>query len=217
MVLVRPETDGLGAGSCLSGRQTTVSTVYTDFLFFCSWLTDSWLQFLTLFCCHDSENCDSYSHSGAVLPLTRPRPGPCIPRPKEREVHAALQYAASFHCLVEEWKDCEELKPKPKEKKFRGQDEEGKETSIRMVCPGQQESMCEVEGVASTRRCQESVRDRSICPQIGENGERGNIDLVQEMLRLCKAENGTNIAELLQARASGHQGTWQDVETNPGS
>ena len=29
---------------------------------------------------------------------------------------AVLQYAASFHCLVEEWKDCEELKPKPKEK-----------------------------------------------------------------------------------------------------
>ena len=27
-------------------------------------------------------------------------------------------YAASFHCLVEEWKDCEELKPKPKEKCF---------------------------------------------------------------------------------------------------
>ena len=28
-----PEADGLGAGSCLSGRQTTVSTVYTDFPF----------------------------------------------------------------------------------------------------------------------------------------------------------------------------------------
>ena len=28
-----PETAGLGAGSCLSGRQTTVSTVKTDFLF----------------------------------------------------------------------------------------------------------------------------------------------------------------------------------------
>ena len=27
----------------------------------------------------------------------------------------SLQYAASFHCLVEDWKDCEELKPKPKE------------------------------------------------------------------------------------------------------
>ena len=32
------------------------------------------------------------------------------------EVHAALQYAASFHCLAEEWKDCEEVKPQPKEK-----------------------------------------------------------------------------------------------------
>ena len=32
------------------------------------------------------------------------------------EVYVALQYAASFHCLAEQWKDCEELKPKPKEK-----------------------------------------------------------------------------------------------------
>ena len=38
-------------------------------------------------------------------------------REREREkVYVALQYAASFHCLVEEWKDCEELRPKPKEK-----------------------------------------------------------------------------------------------------
>ena len=35
---------------------------------------------------------------------------------EREEVCAALQYAASFHCLVEEWKDCEELKPKPEEK-----------------------------------------------------------------------------------------------------
>ena len=34
----------------------------------------------------------------------------------QEEVYAALQFAASFHCLVEEWKDCEVLKPKPKEK-----------------------------------------------------------------------------------------------------
>ena len=27
---------------------------------------------------------------------------------EREEVYAALQYAASFHCLVEEWKDCEE-------------------------------------------------------------------------------------------------------------
>ena len=36
---------------------------------------------------------------------------------QEREkLYVALQYAASFHCLVEEWKDCEELKLQPKEK-----------------------------------------------------------------------------------------------------
>ena len=35
---------------------------------------------------------------------------------EREEVHAAWQYAASFNCLVEEWKDFEELKSKPKEK-----------------------------------------------------------------------------------------------------
>ena len=33
---------------------------------------------------------------------------------EREEVHAALQYAASSHCLLEEWKDCEELEPQPK-------------------------------------------------------------------------------------------------------
>ena len=35
---------------------------------------------------------------------------------QREEVCAAPHYAASFHCLVEERQDCEELKPKPKEK-----------------------------------------------------------------------------------------------------
>ena len=35
---------------------------------------------------------------------------------KGEEVHAALQYAASFHRAVEEWHDCAELKPRTKEK-----------------------------------------------------------------------------------------------------
>ena len=43
--------------------------------------------------CWTSESC--YSEAGE--------------REREREaVYVALQYAASFHCLVEEWKDCEE-------------------------------------------------------------------------------------------------------------
>ena len=33
-----------------------------------------------------------------------------------KKFYAALHHAASFHCLVEEWKDSEDLKPKPKEK-----------------------------------------------------------------------------------------------------
>ena len=36
---------------------------------------------------------------------------------EREEVYAALQYAASFHCLMKEWK---ELKPKPKEMDLRG-------------------------------------------------------------------------------------------------
>ena len=35
---------------------------------------------------------------------------------ERKEVYAALQFAASFHCLIEQWKDCEQLKPRPKEK-----------------------------------------------------------------------------------------------------
>ena len=35
---------------------------------------------------------------------------------EREEVYAALHCAASFHCLVERWKDCEELQPKQKEK-----------------------------------------------------------------------------------------------------
>ena len=36
---------------------------------------------------------------------------------RREEVCVALQHAARNHCLVKEWKDCEELKPKPKEKR----------------------------------------------------------------------------------------------------
>ena len=34
----------------------------------------------------------------------------------ERRCVCSFAVAASFHCLVAEWKDCEELEPKPKEK-----------------------------------------------------------------------------------------------------
>ena len=34
---------------------------------------------------------------------------------ERQDVCAVMQYAASLHCLVEEWKDCEEVEPKPTE------------------------------------------------------------------------------------------------------
>ena len=40
---------------------------------------------------------------------------------------------------------------------------------------------------------------------------------MQEMLGSCEAENGTTIDELLQAGASRHKRTWQDVEMNSDS
>ena len=61
------------------------------------------------------------------------------------EVNAALQYAASFFCLVQEWEDCGELKPKPKEKwTFVDQKREENETSNRNGVPDQQVSRYEV-------------------------------------------------------------------------
>ena len=35
---------------------------------------------------------------------------------EREEVYVVFQDAGSFHCLGEEWKDCEELRPKPEEK-----------------------------------------------------------------------------------------------------
>ena len=76
---------------------------------------------------------------------------------EREEVFAAWQYAASFHCLVEEWKDCEELKPKPKversgvlmpqpkrEVELRGQKQKGHEPSDGVVCHSKQVSVHEM-------------------------------------------------------------------------
>ena len=40
----------------------------------------------------------------------------------------------SFHCLVEEWKACEELKPKPKKVDLCGSEEGRDEASDEIVC-----------------------------------------------------------------------------------
>ena len=63
------------------------------------------------------EKADDLAKAGAMLDegfMAEAR-GETIQQERD-EVYAGLQYAASIHCLVEEWKDCEEFKPKPKEK-----------------------------------------------------------------------------------------------------
>ena len=58
---------------------------------------------------------------------------------EREEVYAALQYAASFHCLVEERKDCEEHTPKPKEQSILSAKKKGsKEASHGVVGVRQQ-------------------------------------------------------------------------------
>ena len=54
---------------------------------------------------------------------------------EREEVYAASQYAASSPCMVEEWKDCEEVGPKPKEKQ---------KASNRVVCDRKQVSVYEM-------------------------------------------------------------------------
>ena len=67
------------------------------------------LSLFEKFITEDNEYADELAKEGAMLDggdLAQVRP---ITIQQEREeVHAAMQYAAGFHCLVEEWKDCEE-------------------------------------------------------------------------------------------------------------
>ena len=53
-------------------------------------------------------------------------------------------YAACFHCLVEEWHDCEELKPTPKEKWTFVTRSGSEHASHKVVCGRQQIPLREV-------------------------------------------------------------------------
>ena len=59
-----------------------------------------------------------------------------------------------FHCLVEEWKDCEELKPQPKER-LAFVEKRGSKASNGMVCTCQQVSM---HGIWKRQQVNESTR-----------------------------------------------------------
>ena len=64
---------------------------------------------------------------------------------KREEVCAALQYVPSCHCLVDEWRDCEELQPKPQEKwTFVDKKVEAKKHRTGVLCGCEQTPLHEV-------------------------------------------------------------------------
>ena len=67
------------------------------------------------FVAEGNEKADELAKAGAMLDEGFMAEARAETLQQEREdVRAALQYAACFHCLAAQWKDCEELlKPKP--------------------------------------------------------------------------------------------------------
>ena len=63
-----------------------------------------------------NEKADEFAKAGAMLDegFMAVARADTLKQGREK-VYVALQYAVSFHCLEEQWKDCAELEPKPKE------------------------------------------------------------------------------------------------------
>ena len=82
-----------------------------------------------------NEKADEPAKGGAMFDGgERAQVGAVTIQQEREEVYAAVHYAASFHCLVEERKGCEELRPKPKEKWESVKNKRGsKEASNRVV------------------------------------------------------------------------------------
>ena len=66
---------------------------------------------LGMFVNEGNEKADELAKAGAVLDecFVAEARAESVKQEREEEVHVALQYAANFHCLMEEWTDCEEL------------------------------------------------------------------------------------------------------------
>ena len=99
----------------ICGRKTVIEVEHVK-----AHRTDEERQHVSLFekfIAEGNEKAEEMAKEGAMLAggsMSKAR-ARTIQQERE-EVHANLQCAAGFHCLVEEWKDCEELQPQPKEK-----------------------------------------------------------------------------------------------------
>ena len=74
---------------------------------------------LERFVTEGNEKADELAKAGAMLDEGFMAEARAETMKEEREeVYVVLQYAASFRCLAEQWKDCEEVRPKLKESGF---------------------------------------------------------------------------------------------------
>ena len=86
------------------------------------------------FVAEGNDKADEFAKAGAMFDEEFMAEARAKTMQQEREeVYADLQCAVSFHCLVEDWKDCEELSPKPKEK-WNFLENRGDEASNGVVC-----------------------------------------------------------------------------------
>ena len=150
------------------------------------------------------------------------------------EVYVALQYAASFHCLAEEWKDCEELKPKPKEK-WIFVDKKSEETKHRTewCAEADQVSMYEMwkrKQIYEDARI--DVLDQNSCQKVWANGEGAIWEVMTwseewtagEVFIWCRKcsvfarqRMGPKLVNCCKTGTDGHQRIWQNDEKNSNS
>ena len=138
---------------------------------------------------------------------------------EREEVYAALQYAASFRSLVEKRKDCEELKPKPKEK-WIFVEQEKEETKHRTEwCAEANKNRCIRCGRGSKNM---KMEGKCTGPKYLSKmlGKWRNQHMQGEVLIWCTKMLGqceTKSDEPLQAGANGHQRVRTDVNTSSDS
>ena len=126
----------------------------------------------------------------------------------------ALQHAGGFHYLVEEWTDCEELRPKPKEKwvfmeKKSENTRHRTEWSVeadkyRCMSCGRGNKCIKMPGTCTRPKLLSTIL-RKWRRRLAVRGS----DMVQKVFGTCEAKNGTETFELLQTGTGGYQRIWQ--------
>ena len=131
---------------------------------------------------------------------------------RREEVYAFLQYAASCHCMVEKWHDCEELQPKPQNKWTCVKKVEAKKHRTGVVCDSKNGYRCMRCGRSSNNvnmpgKCEDPRWwGKDFNPKLEETEKRRfgrachgwksgpkwrGVGVVQEVFGLCAVPSGT--------------------------